>query len=213
MTSIGGGKYQVSTPHRVVAKSTSKRKAKAQIRLLKAIEHGWKPTGSLAESELSKAELSQHGLRLVHPIPSDLEDKTLDMLAEEISKAAKLESKEFVRSAVAASWNPNLSFAIVDDTNEVVGAYAVGESQLGLGSEKFEQLVGVEGVALAVKENFRGKGIGKILIKLPETLGVDYIWGMHLKELGNLDHWKKRRTVELDSENSDVHVTAQIFSK
>jgi hypothetical protein len=37
--------YQVSTPNQVHAKGTTKAKAKAQERLLNAVEHGWKPTG------------------------------------------------------------------------------------------------------------------------------------------------------------------------
>jgi len=42
---IGEGRYRVSTPSRVHAKGTTKAKAKAQERLLNAVEHGWKPTG------------------------------------------------------------------------------------------------------------------------------------------------------------------------
>jgi hypothetical protein len=38
------GGYRVSTPGGVKAKKTTKKKAKAQKRLLNAIEHGWKPT-------------------------------------------------------------------------------------------------------------------------------------------------------------------------
>ena len=36
--------YRVSTPGGVKAKSTTKKKAKSQERLLNAVEHGWKPT-------------------------------------------------------------------------------------------------------------------------------------------------------------------------
>jgi hypothetical protein len=39
------GGYQVSTPGGVKAKHTSKEKAEAQVRLLRGVEHGWKPTG------------------------------------------------------------------------------------------------------------------------------------------------------------------------
>lgn len=39
-----GGRYRVSTPHGVKAKSTTRAKAHAQRRLLNAVEHGWKPT-------------------------------------------------------------------------------------------------------------------------------------------------------------------------
>ena len=36
--------YQVSTPNRIHAKGTTKAKAKSQVRLLNAVDHGWKPT-------------------------------------------------------------------------------------------------------------------------------------------------------------------------
>ncbi len=45
ITKVGEGRYKVSTPNQVHSKSTSKAKAKAQERLLNAVEHGWKPTG------------------------------------------------------------------------------------------------------------------------------------------------------------------------
>lgn len=38
------GGYQVSTPSGVKAKKTTKAKAKAQVRLLRGVEHVWKPT-------------------------------------------------------------------------------------------------------------------------------------------------------------------------
>lgn len=40
-----GSKFRVSTPSSVHAKGTIKAKANAQARLIKATEHGWKPTG------------------------------------------------------------------------------------------------------------------------------------------------------------------------
>ena len=39
------GGYSVSTPGGVKAKRTTKAKAESQARLLRAVEHGWKPTG------------------------------------------------------------------------------------------------------------------------------------------------------------------------
>lgn len=39
------GKYSVSTPGGVKAKGTTRAKAKAQARLLRGVEHGFKPTG------------------------------------------------------------------------------------------------------------------------------------------------------------------------
>ncbi len=40
------GKISVSTPGGVKAKGTTPEKAEAQVRLLRGIEHGWKPTGA-----------------------------------------------------------------------------------------------------------------------------------------------------------------------
>ena len=46
--------YQVSTPGGVKAKKTTKKKAKRQANLLRAIEHGWKPTGKPARDKRKK---------------------------------------------------------------------------------------------------------------------------------------------------------------
>jgi hypothetical protein len=43
---VGKGRVRVSTPGGVKAKSTTPAKAKAQKRLLNAVEHGWTPTQS-----------------------------------------------------------------------------------------------------------------------------------------------------------------------
>lgn len=40
--------FQVRTPGGVKAKRTTKTKAKRQARLLRGVEHGWKPTGKPA---------------------------------------------------------------------------------------------------------------------------------------------------------------------
>ncbi len=45
--------YEVRTPHGVKAKKTSLKKAKAQERLLNAVEHGWTPTGAPAKKKTS----------------------------------------------------------------------------------------------------------------------------------------------------------------
>jgi hypothetical protein len=43
ITKSKGGCVKVSTPNGVKAKCTTPAKAKAQKRLLNAVEHGWKP--------------------------------------------------------------------------------------------------------------------------------------------------------------------------
>lgn len=44
ITKTKNGKYKVSTPNGTHAKGTTKAKAKAQQRLLNAIDHGFRPT-------------------------------------------------------------------------------------------------------------------------------------------------------------------------
>jgi hypothetical protein len=48
---LKGGRYRVRTPNMVHAKHTTKKKAKAQARLLNAIDHGWTPTGKKSKME------------------------------------------------------------------------------------------------------------------------------------------------------------------
>jgi hypothetical protein len=45
VSKVKGGKYRVSGPGGVHAKSSTKANMKAQLRLLHALDHGWKPTG------------------------------------------------------------------------------------------------------------------------------------------------------------------------
>jgi hypothetical protein len=44
ITKLKNGKYKVTTPNGTHAKGTTKAKAKAQERLLNAVDHGWRPT-------------------------------------------------------------------------------------------------------------------------------------------------------------------------
>ncbi|MBU0976798.1 MAG: hypothetical protein KKD18_00095 [Nanoarchaeota archaeon] len=46
--------FRVSTPGGVKAKSTTKKKAKAQKRLLQGVKHGWRPTGKPARKKKPK---------------------------------------------------------------------------------------------------------------------------------------------------------------
>jgi len=48
------GKYQVSTSGGVKAKHTTAAKAKRQANLLRAVEHGWRPTGKPARDVRKK---------------------------------------------------------------------------------------------------------------------------------------------------------------
>jgi hypothetical protein len=50
ITKLKNGKYKVSTPNGTHAKGTTKSKAKAQERLLNAIDHGFVPKRHKAKS-------------------------------------------------------------------------------------------------------------------------------------------------------------------
>jgi hypothetical protein len=44
VTRTRAGRYRVTTPGRVHARATTRGKARRQARLLRAIDHGWRPT-------------------------------------------------------------------------------------------------------------------------------------------------------------------------
>jgi hypothetical protein len=46
-----GTGYQVSTPNGIKGSKMTLKNARAQVRLLNAIDHGWKPTGKTDEDE------------------------------------------------------------------------------------------------------------------------------------------------------------------
>ena len=69
LRSVNGG-YSVTSPHGTKSKRTSKSKAKKQIKLLQAIEHGWKPSkrrshhscanGEFLDSRISKFNVQRN---------------------------------------------------------------------------------------------------------------------------------------------------------
>lgn len=82
---------------------------------------------------------------------------------------------------------------------KMVGGYLLGDEQVlnfaGAGAtedlRKYRGKVGVEGVALFVLPEYRGKRVGDALRRAPLGVGYDYIWGQHLKTLNNLGQWTK----------------------
>lgn len=74
---------------------------------------------------------------------------------------------------------------------------------------RYQDKRGVEGIALVVIPEYRGTGYGNLLKNYPKTMGYDYIYGMQLKTLGNLDDWLKRRRLIADCH--DVWVTLEDF--
>jgi predicted double-glycine peptidase len=78
---------------------------------------------------------------------------------------------------------------------------------------KLKGKVGFQGVSLLLKPQYRNFGIGKKLIQksieIAKKNGADYIWGEHLKNLGNISDWTKRR--ELLGEMGDIYITIKML--
>lgn len=56
---------------------------------------------------------------------------------------------------------------------------------------KYQNMKGLQGVALVVSPTHRGLGIGKKLREFPKLMDFDYIWGIQLKSLENVSDWLK----------------------
>lgn len=122
-----------------------------------------------------------------------------------------MDEKEFNNYILSVS-NWEQSF-MLDYEDNIKGIYIIGNNQVTdfTADPQFENLVGVEGVLLAIDESIRGMGWGNKLKDIPKTLGADYIWGQQFKELNNLNDWLKRR--ELVSVTEHVYVTVEKYSE
>jgi GNAT superfamily N-acetyltransferase len=124
------------------------------------------------------------------------------MAEADIPEVLPLMRESFRRHSVGTSVDAyvemaDLTYSIVAVYgDEIIGFYLLTPRDLPL--EDLQGLRGIEGIALAVKPEFRGTGVGKKLADYPKSYGFDYLWGMQLKSLGNLNHWLKRRELVAD---------------
>lgn len=110
---------------------------------------------------------------------------------------------------ISGSVNFDISI-VLKKNNEVVGTYLIGNHPMHLlGNLKhYLGLKGIEGVALAVKPKFRGLGYGNMLKDYSiHNTNADYIWGMQLRDLKNINDWAKRRRIV--SSSSSMFITLQ----
>jgi GNAT superfamily N-acetyltransferase len=109
--------------------------------------------------------------------------------------------REFYDAEVASAV-PGLSGAFTTEEGRVVAAYFVGKKSgravsaildgaLASGSITFprRQVLILEGLALVVDREWRGRGLGAALRDLPRALGADMVIGQQAKVLDNLDEW------------------------
>ena len=142
--------------------------------------------------------------KIEHILDSDIE--YILELADNVFKDSGMNNKTYINSA--ADWD--ISIKLVDPFGKIVGFYIFNENQL---NRKEYISNGLQGVALGIDPEYKGLGLGKLLINYPiDNMGdrYDYIWGMHLKSLKNIDDWLKRR--ELISDQG-CYITAGFLKK
>lgn len=85
------------------------------------------------------------------------------------------------------------------NNDEIIGFYLLSPKNL-------KDKKGLEGIALGVKPEYRGKGLGEKLKDWFENFaksnGYEFIFGQHLKGLHNIDSWLKRREIYKEDEHS-----------
>jgi GNAT superfamily N-acetyltransferase len=99
-------------------------------------------------------------------------------------------------------WSKSVKLILGDN---IIGCYLIKEAEL----PEFKDKKGIEGVALCILPEYRGKGYGEKMKDWLENYAkshdYDYIYGMHLKTLKNIEPWLKRR--ELYKEDEELYHT------
>lgn len=120
-------------------------------------------------------------------------------IGDEIFKNQLEDNKSYMYSAT--DWDISIKLVLND---EIIGFYLFNKTNIISDLNIFKNKIGIEGIALGVKKEYRGLGYGNLLIEKSYELfknDFDYIHGQHLKTLNNLDDWEKKRTIlEFDDE-------------
>lgn len=121
----------------------------------------------------------------------------------------KPEFDYYMQGVAAINWA--ISLLLLDDEDNIKGAYILGGNQITsmIDTKDYLLLNGIEGVLLCVDQSIRGLGYGNQLKEYPKSFGYDYIWGQQFKDLNNLKDWLKRR--ELVGETKYVYITAEKY--
>lgn len=126
---------------------------------------------------------------------------------------------DWVQDYVESSTDWKASFKIEKDgklagfyllANRGINAWLATEEQkvtLHEDLSKYQNLRGVEGLALFVFPAYRSAGLASMLKDMLRRLPYDYVWGQAYKDLGNLQEWQKRR--RLVAETDDLYITLE----
>ncbi|TXG85732.1 MAG: hypothetical protein E6R13_01780 [Spirochaetes bacterium] len=149
-------------------------------------------------------------MNIIQGIPSNRVTEVLDYSYQFFSHVMKKPDFDYyMRNLANINWS--FSVLLLDDEDNIKGAYILGNHQITsmLDAEEYIGLNGIEGVLLCVDESIRGLGYGNQLKDYPRSLGYDYIWGQQFIPLGNLNDWLKRR--ELVGQTEQVYITAEKY--
>ena len=156
-----------------------------------------------------KKESSKGTARVSSLTPEKIKDKDIPE-AIEVAKLCFPEFTDIVEEVVREALNNDFSHSyVVKDNGRIIGGYFLGQNQLPSdvkGAADYADKRGIEGVALFVLPEYRGKGIGHTLRDIPLHSGMDYIWGQHYDELNNLEPWKAFGRKHMDTIDG-VHIT------
>lgn len=130
-----------------------------------------------------------------------------------LSKTSDME--RYLEYGAQVDWNMSLKATV---GGKIVGIYLLKDKNLEEGMFEFREDIsgyadkkGLEGISLVVLPEYRGLGVGNKLKRAALSLGHDYMWGMQLHKLKNLEHWKKTRRHIGDAPG--VYVTLQDIEK
>lgn len=132
-------------------------------------------------------------------------DEVLE-LADIVFKDSGMDNKSYINGVVDWDISVKLTYE-----GKIIGFYIFNTMSITTKNDKYSG-DGLHGVALGINSEYKGMGLGKMLINYPlinMNNDYDYIWGMHLKSLKNIDDWLKRR--ELVSDNG-LYVTATLLN-
>ena len=165
-------------------------------------------------------EINTSGIT-VKPFDAEQLELVLDMAAKIFRKYM---SETKLRQYLISQTDLTLSLSAYYK-NEIIGFYLIGdnqvpcnfsENQLFISRNEYLRILemnGMEGVALVVLPDYRGAGIGKMLIQASLDVATkfhkQYIWGQHYMSLNNLKEWLKIRT-HFASDN-EVHYTLKLL--
>ena len=154
----------------------------------------------------------------------------LDMCVEVLSN---VDNPERIKGYLGRATDWNLSKKCVLN-GEIIGAYLLNEFPLQImldnckrsipvgeydfkDYEKYRTLRGLHGLALVVLPEFQKIGAGRKLRDVPLHMDYDYIWGMQLKSLQNIEQWTNfgRKLIGefLDEEKETVYITLMDLDK